>query len=238
MLVDGTVRRRTRSWTATVHHLLEHLEKRAFRGAPRALGTDAQGREVLTFLQGATVGSSKPWPAWTHSSDALVDVGRWLRAYHRAIADYVPPDSATWREGGTWEPGMIIGHGDPAPYNAVWNADGLVRFFDWDNAGPSTREDDVAWVAFAWTPLHAREVVEREGFTACTQRRARLEVLLTAYGWEGATDEVIRLVDDRLLRQIEAMRATAERGDPAFTAMLHRGQDLSLEAARQGLADL
>ncbi len=135
-------------------------------------------------------------------------------------------------------PGMIVGHGDPAPYNSVWSVDRVVGFFDWDNAGPTTCEADLAWLAFAWTPLHAREVVEREGFTAFSQRRGRLEVLLEAYGWAGSTDDVITAVDARLSHQIETMRATADQGDPAYREMIQRGQDHLLESARGSLADL
>lgn len=41
------------------------------------------------------------------------------------------------------EPGLVIGHQDAAPYNAaVVNGDRLVGFFDWDTAGPSTRDFD------------------------------------------------------------------------------------------------
>lgn len=215
-LVDGTVRRPARAWACTVHDLLIHLERRGFAGAPRALGFDEQGREVLTYLPGETVGPTTPWPAWTHSDEALVDVARWLREYHAAVADYVPPRDAVWREGQSWEPGLVIGHGDPAPYNAVWTRDGLVGLIDWDNAGPIRPEDDLAWVAFSWTPLHAAEVVQREGFTALSQRRERLALFLRAYGWPGTTDEMLSRIDARLQRQIETMRATASAGDPAY----------------------
>ena len=54
-----------------MHALLAHLAAKAFTGAPRPLGFDEQGREVLTFLEGETVGSGKPWPAWTHAEDVL-----------------------------------------------------------------------------------------------------------------------------------------------------------------------
>ncbi len=42
---------------------------------------------------------------------------------------------------------------------------GLGGQVDWDMAGPTTVEADVAWVAFSWAPLHAREVVEAEDAT-------------------------------------------------------------------------
>ncbi|GAA4527045.1 hypothetical protein [Nonomuraea ferruginea] len=52
--VGDTVRRPARSSTPAVHALLRHLEAAGFRGAPRVLGFDALGREVLTYLPGAT----------------------------------------------------------------------------------------------------------------------------------------------------------------------------------------
>jgi hypothetical protein len=121
-----TVRRPAGPWTPAVHALLAHLAAKGFTGAPRPLGFDEQGREVLTFLEGETVGSSKPWPAWTHADDTLDQVARWMRGYHRAVADFVPPPGAVWREGGAWSPGLIIGHNDTAPY--VVAAEGFTDF--------------------------------------------------------------------------------------------------------------
>lgn len=237
-LVAGTVRRPCRAWSSSVHHLLRHLEQRGFAGAPRVLGVDDCGREVLSYLPGETVGDAEPWPAWTHSDVALDEMGRWLRGYHAAVADYVAPTDAVWREGRRWRPGLVLGHGDPAPYNAVWAGDHLVGLVDWDNAGPVEAADDLAGVAFSWTPLHAREVVEREGFIDFSRRRERLERLLGAYGWSGTTADMLARIEVRIADQVEAMRATAAAGDPAYEQMLAAGLDDRLESARTGLADL
>ena len=53
--VGDTVRRSAGPWTPAVHALLAHLEGTGFTGAPRPLGFDEQGREVLTFLEGESV---------------------------------------------------------------------------------------------------------------------------------------------------------------------------------------
>jgi hypothetical protein len=74
-----------------VHALLAHLADKGFTGAPRPLGFDEQGREVLTFLEGETIGGRRPRPAWVHAEDTLNQVARWMRAYHQAVADFVPP---------------------------------------------------------------------------------------------------------------------------------------------------
>jgi hypothetical protein len=76
---------------------------------------------VLTYLPGETVGTSRPWPPWVHSDEALVEVGQWLRGYHDAVAGSVPAPGARWRTSlRACQPGEIIGHNDAAPYNAVW----------------------------------------------------------------------------------------------------------------------
>jgi hypothetical protein len=56
--VGETVRRPTGPWTPAVHELLRHLDRERFDGAPRAIGIDEAGREILTFVRGAVV-----WPA-------------------------------------------------------------------------------------------------------------------------------------------------------------------------------
>ncbi|MGI9156998.1 MAG: phosphotransferase [Marmoricola sp.] len=237
-LVDGTVRRTVGSWTSSVHLLLAHLAESGFSGAPRALGTDEHGREVLTFLDGQTAGSTLPWPHWVHSDKALTQVANWLRRYHDAVADFVPPGGAVWREGGAWQPGLAIAHNDAAPYNAVWNHSGLVGFVDWDMAGPRTREADVAWMAFSWVPLHARSVVVAEGFRAFASRRSRLEAFLSTYGWEGSIEAAIGLVAAGIQDQVRTMRETAIVGDQAYVRMLELGRDKGLQSALDELADL
>src|SRR5436309_15761170 len=75
--VGDTVRRTAGAWTPTVHALLRHLEATGFDAAPRALGLDAQRREMLTFMEGTTVTYQMPSFDWAHAS--LAAVGRVLR---------------------------------------------------------------------------------------------------------------------------------------------------------------
>ena len=180
-----TVRRAAGPWTPAVHALLAHLADKGFTGAPRPLGFDEQGREVLTFLEGETTGSRRPRPAWVHAEDTLDQVARWMRAYHQAVADFVPPPGAVWRGGGTWSPELIIAHNDAASYNAAWHEGKLTGFFDWDFAGPATPEWDLALAAFSWVPLHTRHWVAAEGFTDFAARPRRLDRFLRTYGWSG-----------------------------------------------------
>ena len=50
--VGETVRRPTGPHSPLVHAMLEHLERVGFAGAPRYLGQDDRGREMLTYIEG------------------------------------------------------------------------------------------------------------------------------------------------------------------------------------------
>ena len=236
--VGGTVRRAAGPWTPAVHALLGYLASQGFAGSPRPLGLDEQGREVLTFLPGETVGSALPWPGWTHDPATLVQVARWLRTYHDAVAGFVPPAGARWRAAGDWAPGLIIGHNDAAPYNAVWRDGRLAGFIDWDMAGPVSPGWDVAFAAFSWVPLHARRVVAREGFTDFAARPARLRLFLDSYGWAGPAAGFLDVVRDRIRAHLAGLHRLAGAGDPLFARLISQGAAANLAAALAELGEL
>ena len=234
--LGDTVRRATGPWTPAVHALLAHLADREFTAAPRPLGVDERGREILTFLEGRTVGSRKPWPLWVHADETLDQVARWMRAYHQAVADFVPPPDAVWRGGGTWSPGLIIGHNDAAPYNAAWHNGRLAGFFDWDFAGPVTPAWDLAFAAFSWVPLHARHVVAAEGFTDFPARPKRLRRFLAAYGRPVGAADFLEVVRERVQAHADDVRELAATGDPVFARLVRQGVTDDLDQAVAELA--
>jgi hypothetical protein len=157
--IGDTVHRRAGPWTPAVHALLTYLADHGFTRAPRPLGFDEQGREILTFLEGESIGRRKPRPAWVHADDTLIQVARWLRDCHQVLANFVPPPDAIWRDGFPWSDGQIVVHNDATIHNAAWSNGQLTGFFDWDFARPATPEWDVAFAAYTWVPLHARSEV-------------------------------------------------------------------------------
>lgn len=210
--VGRTVRRTAGEQTPAVQALLRHLEATGFTGAPRALGLDEQGREVLTYVEGETVGDVRPWPAWARSDAALVAAGRWLRDFHAASRSFVPPPDAHWFGGrDELRPGELIGHRDAAPYNAVWTGTGLV-VIDWDLAHPMLPVQDLAFVALTWVPLTARDVAAADGFPPDADRPRRLRMLLDAYGWTGTEAEVLAAVRARAAEHAQGLRAAAAAG--------------------------
>ena len=218
-------------WSPAVHAVLRHLEDVGFAGAPRVVGVDDQGREVLSYLPGRTVGVRLPWPDWVHSEAALDQVGGWLRRLHDATSSFVPPEGSTWFAGQSWQPGLIIGHHDAAPYNAVWtDTDGLVGFVDWDTAGPSSRELDLAFTALTWVPLQPLQVVEPRGFTAAADRGGRLHRLLDAYGYTGDRTAFGGVVAGRARINAAAIHRLAATGNPTYQAMLPAAAELEQSA--------
>lgn len=213
-------------WDPAVRALLHHLADAGFDGAPDPHGT----------LPGEPLCSRQPWPDWVHQDDTLWQVAQWMREYHAAVADFVPPAGAVWRKGGTWEPGLIIGHNAASPCH-VTVADGRVTGFTaWDYAGPVSAEADLAFTAFAWVPLTARHVAEESGFTAFADRPRRLRLFLDAYGRPGPVRQIIREVRDRLSATIHDIRRLAAAGDTGYQQMVEAGHDQDLATAVKELA--
>lgn len=182
--VGDTVRRPAGPWTPAVHALLEHLHAVGFAGAPRPLGLDDRGREVLTWAPGVV-----PWPQrfdLLASEAALVRVGRLIRDLHEAVRGFTPPPDARWQTlippdrvepvppAGT----ALIVHHDLAPWNLV--AGDRWVFIDWDAAAPGSRLWDLAYAAHGFVPLSADPAWRRP------DAARRLRVLVDAYGLDEA----------------------------------------------------
>lgn len=89
--VGSTVRRMQRSWSPAVHVLLRHLENVGFASAPRFLGIDEHGREVLSYLPGQAGFFPDVW-----REESLVVAAHLLRDYHEATLTFrSPPRSSS-----------------------------------------------------------------------------------------------------------------------------------------------
>lgn len=224
--VGATVRRPAGPWTPTVHALLAHLRRVGVPGVPQVLGIDEQGREILSYVEGTTVGEGRPDRA--HSDTLLVQTMRWLAGYHRAVAGFRPA-SPRWRlDPRPVEPGEIICHNDIAPYNLVVSGldtesgPRLVGVVDWDVAGPGRPIDDVAFAAWNLLPLSGG--ASTSAGTPSDQEVARkLRLLVESYG-RYEPDEVLRRVPVRLRAGFARIRAGAERGDAGMRHLLGTGR--------------
>jgi len=156
--IGDTVRRPMYSWSASVHLLLQHLEAVGFDHAPRFLGIDDEGREILSFVEGVAGADGSKGPGFGAHVWAMIvpEAGlarsaQLLRQYHDAVADFLPPRGLPWATGsGAPGPEQIICHNDPGPWNVVWRGSAPVCIIDWDYAAPATPLDDVAY-ALEWS---------------------------------------------------------------------------------------
>jgi Ser/Thr protein kinase RdoA (MazF antagonist) len=143
--VGDTVRRPVTEKSAFVHDVLRHLELREFEGAPRFLGIDEKGREMLTYISGTVsrqVGGFQK--------------GQWLaaaRLFHDATVDC--------DRKGEYE---VVCHGDPGPGNYVLRNGMPFALIDFDGARPGKREEDVGYAAWMWLHIGNRKVApEKQG---------------------------------------------------------------------------
>jgi mutator protein MutT len=226
----GTVRRPSGPWTPAVHALLRHLEAVGFAGAPRVLGVDEGGHEVLSFLPGDT--APRPLPGWATSDDAQAGVGRLVRAYHDAVADFVPPAGCVWR---TWlgtptGDDAVVCHNDLFPPNIVFREGRPVGLIDWEFAAPAPRLWDVAGAALFWVPLMAERRTAYFGWPA-GHRGARLRRLCDAYGLApGERARLLTMLDSWHRSQYESFRTWGEAGVPGFEREWRAGRGELIQA--------
>ncbi|GIF67022.1 hypothetical protein Ais01nite_50570 [Asanoa ishikariensis] len=173
--VGDTVRRPVGPHTDAVDALLHHLHDVGFTGAPRPLGRDEQGRQVLEFVPGESTMDIDPRD--------LPDLGGLLRDLHAATAEFTPPPDAGWHieippVGVPGSPvGEVICHHDAAPWNLVRAERGWV-LIDWDNAGPGSRTWEVAYSALTCCGMRPDRPVEESA--------ARLRSFVDGYGLDPA----------------------------------------------------
>jgi hypothetical protein len=175
--IGDTVRRPVSGTSPATHALLQHLEEVGFDGAPRFLGIDDAGREVLSFIPGSAV--LAPYPAWALTDEALLSVAALLRRYHEAVAGFDPAPYA-WPQSPPAEyRGELVSHNDANLDNVVFRGSTAVALIDWDLAGPGSRLWDVAGAARMWAPLRPDAQIPdaRRG-----QALRRLRLFVDAYG--------------------------------------------------------
>lgn len=174
--VGDTVRRPLRPTSGSTRALLDHLESVGFAGAPRYLGIDDQGREVLSYIPGRA--AFKPYPPWALTDAALVSVAHLLRDYHRAVAgfdfsghDWSHPLPIPFRDG-------AVCHNDLNLDNIVFVDGYATALIDFDLAGPGCVGWDLAGCARLWAPLEIDP--DRPTTDSCALRR--LGLFADAYG--------------------------------------------------------
>ena len=219
--VGNTVRRSTGPWTPAVHALLRHLERAGFDGAPRVLGVDTQGREILTYIPGDVPRNASPEVATDH---ALVEVGRLLRRYHDAVSGFSLPPGIGWYGEADPGAGCVVCHNDLAPRNTVFRGGSPVAFLDFDLASPAQPAWDVAHLAWQFVPLVDDRNCAHHGWSSPPDRPGRLRLLSDGYGLsERERIELPELLARRIEATASGIEALAAEGVPAHRRWVEEG---------------
>ncbi|WP_265520435.1 phosphotransferase enzyme family protein [Oerskovia flava] len=219
--VDGTVRRPVRPFTATIQDYLAHLHARGFTDAPVPLGTDGQGREVLSFVPGDV--PVEPLPADVAGLEVLAALGGLIRRLHDAAESWEPDAGAVFGSiPGVVPDGVVpmfdtpelVSHQDYCPGNVVFRGGLPVALIDFDLARPTTRGADVVNALGWWVPL--RDPVDRGEALAGADAAVRVRAFADGYGMDGGLrEQVVPLARRRAANLRLTMRAAAE-ADPVF----------------------
>ena len=164
--IGDTVRRATRHDMSLQHALYAHLAAQGFSGAPRFLGHDDRGREILTYLPGEVLFDKDDF-----SDGQLADAARLLRRYHDCTTDF-PPVLAAGAE--------VMCHNDWTPANTICVDGRPTGMIDFDTIAPGTRLWDVTCSAWMWLGL------AEDTWSPADQRR-RLELFVAAYDHPSCT---------------------------------------------------
>ncbi|MEU0564971.1 phosphotransferase [Nonomuraea sp. NPDC005983] len=227
--VGDTVRRPVGPNAPLVHALLRHLEEAGFTGAPRFLGIDAAGREVLTFVPGEVAG--RPRPAWIADEERLASVGRLVRDYDDAVAGFVVPEGVRPGLGFSEPPGMppappypaeVVGHMDYTPDNIVFRDGEAAALIDFDIAKPVARVEEVCNAMLYWAPLG--DPVDADPLLREVDVPRRCRILADAYRLSDADRS--RLVEVAVLRTRRSwfsMKQIAEERGGGWARMWDEG---------------
>jgi len=166
--VGDTVRRPSKTSSRFVAALLEYLERQGCSWAPRYLGRDSSGRDVLSYLPGHVPAKWRKF-----RDDQLRAAAAILRALHGATDRSV------------LAPNGVVCHHDPGPNNFVFRDDVPVALIDFDTAAAGAALEDLGYMAWSWclssNPLRgpfsvqARQVrILADAYGASERQRAQL----------------------------------------------------------------
>ncbi|KON84989.1 aminoglycoside phosphotransferase [Rossellomorea marisflavi] len=224
--VEDTVRREIKPESERIHKLLKHLEEKGFLHAPRFMGIDEKGREVLSYLNGEA--GNYPLKSYMWSDEVLIDIAKMLRGYHDAVSDF--PFEEEWEPlDDTPGPYEFICHNDFAIYNIIFHNKQVAGIIDFDVAAPGPRVWDVAYALYTCVPLGVGhldengEAVYYEAGRDAHLRKERIDLFFKAYGMEHLKEGIVDVVKRRVQALQSTMKRKAAEGDEAFQRMIDEG---------------
>jgi hypothetical protein len=209
--VGETVRRPPGPNAELTRDVLRHLESVGFGAAPRWLGVDDEGREVVSWMEGETFterGRMHPYVGdppdrVTFTDEQICAVFRLLRRYHDAFGD------------------DVICHGDFGPWNLVWRGGFPIGIIDFDDVRRADASEDVAYalrvfIGYGLAEAEPEELVQRTRLALDAYGR-RFEVpFILAAEYDRFEDRCLRNGWNRALAKLPTERAWLEANGGLF----------------------
>jgi tRNA A-37 threonylcarbamoyl transferase component Bud32 len=209
--VGDTVRRSWGSWTPEVHAVLRHLEAVGCQLAPRVLGIDERGREILSYLPGRTIDDDLL--DLLELDETLVRAGAFVAELHAALPRDVD--------------GTLSLHGDLGPWNVLVEGD---RWFaiDWDSTHRGSAAWEIAYCLHAFCNLWAHRALEPP------EAVRRMRAFAAGYGLDDAgLAAAIALIPDRLLEVTRFVQQRADEGISGFVRFVEEGRTVLWSASAE-----
>lgn len=200
--VGDTVRRPPSKAGRLLRDVLLHLERAGFDAAPRWLGVDEQGRDILSWIEGETFTErgrmhpyiGEPPDRITFTDEQIAAVMLLLRRYHDAFE------------------GEVICHGDFGPWNIVWREGLPVAVIDFDQVHPGEASEDVGYVlrffvGYGYADATPEELVRRTRLALETYGADFDVPAILAREYDFAEEKCRRYGWDRQLAKLPAERA-------------------------------
>ncbi|MFF2527757.1 phosphotransferase [Brevibacillus sp. NPDC058079] len=224
----NTVRREVKPGSKNIHELLKHLERKGYPYAPKFLGMDEKGREILSFIDGEA--GHYPWKEYMHADEALQEIAKMLRLYHDSVSDF--PFDDQWQSlDHTPGPREVICHNDFAIYNIIFHRQLPIGIIDFDLAAPGPRLWDIAYTLYTCVPLsrfsltESGEKIQYQPLLHAKQRKQRVALFFESYGME-MKEGTLEMVLLRLEGLCKTIARKASEGDAAFQKMVEEGHIL------------
>jgi hypothetical protein len=195
----GVVCRPRHGRSEFVQEVLTYLAAVGFTGAPRALGFDAAGRELVSFVPG-DVPHRLPFNL---VDEQLISATKLVHDFHAAIAG---SPLCAGRE--------VVCHGDLGPHNTVFDGGSAIAIIDWSaDVAPGPRIVDFAHAVWCYADITEADV-------AVAEQARRIRLMCAVYGQ--VTPAAVLAELTARFRRARASHAAAGRnaGVAAFQGMI------------------
>lgn len=198
--VGDTIRRSPQKSNPLSRLLLIFLEEKGFDGAPRFLGIDEHGRDILRFIPGEV-----PVELHPYDDSQIAAAARLMRRFHDATSRFPHLNGHE-----------VICHNDWSPPNCVFVDRMPAAMIDFDNVEPGSRLWDFAYTAHTFLNLGSPHFGIQE-------QRRRLRLMAEAYGLDSS--RLIELVVHITARLASGAKWAHDIGTPDIQAWLQSSRD-------------